>query len=997
MTVKAIATITLHAVVDVSATYRYYKLQSATLAAPSRPTAKLADPLKQAPSGWSIAEPGYSTGSTDKLYTVDLTVLSDDTFQYSNVSLSSSYEAAKEAWNKANNAQNTADSAKSYIDTITAQYGYQYKYDLTVYGDRTDYYYPVYFIGGNQNIPREIFIYRRYGEKAPNDWNTATHKGGLVLRIKANYGNWGGIAYRCELLDFSEMYSTMVGDVAVNKLDGYAMCVWLRGGGTTGAVYHVFSDQQIEYDVIGNWHAGTPIIATEGGVQIGWTGGTESKPTYKWVSDYPLTAPNTSSLDRLQAIKMANAAIKDVDVEYYLSTSATTLSGGSWSTTAPAWVDGKYMWSRTVTTDGAGNKTYSPSQNGVCIAGAKGSTGDKGDTGSAGKGVTSIVEQYYKSTSATSLSDGSWSDTYPGWENGKYIWTRSVITYTDNTTTTTAAVCVTGEKGSTGDKGDTGPRGIDVKSVTRYYYLSATAPTTPSTSWTTTEPTYDATADADKSLYYADYTTYSSGSPTWSAISKSSSYEAAKQAYSEAAAAAKKLASWCAKNNQTLIDGAKIYSGSITAEKISIDDIKALQAKIGGFTIGDTNLRNGTTSLAGADNSVYLGLDGISCGKTFKVDKAGNLNATAGKIGGFSIGTNHIANDATSLSELGADAIYIGLDGIATSQTLEITDLSDGSKEYVKYIAELSLGQLSSSLYRRYSGESAYSLLSKVSFDDGYIHIANADDEDSEECAVLHLSLNQMTYKPNDDPEGAYFNMSSDNGFMFKSPILFSGGKNVGTTDYPSGSHTLKNNTSVGFITSTGTRARGIALGTTDNLLFGKGDEGLTNGMYFYVGAKDSFCVYGGSNTDVRFRSFKSSDNSMYFQVPDIYARTTSSGSNVRVNSNGTLYRYSSSSMRYKTDITTKLSDELDPERLYDLKVWQYKYREGHLDKNDQRYGQDIIGFIAEDIKQKYPIAANYNEYGEVENWNVEMIVPAMLKLIQDQKKDIDELKEKLK
>ena len=157
-----------------------------------------------------------------------------------------------------------------------------------------------------------------------------------------------------------------------------------------------------------------------------------------------------------------------VDVEYYLSTSPTSLSGGSWSTTAPTWVNGKYMWSRTVTTDGAGNRTYSPNQNGVCIAGAQGATGAKGDkgdtggTGATGKGVKSIVEQYYKSTSATAMSGGSWSTTYPGWENSKYIWTRSVITYTDNTTSTTTAVCVTGPQGPQGPqgvKGDKGPQG----------------------------------------------------------------------------------------------------------------------------------------------------------------------------------------------------------------------------------------------------------------------------------------------------------------------------------------------------------------------------------------------------------------------------------------------------------------------------------------------------------------------------------------------------------
>lgn len=94
--------------------------------------------------------------------------------------------------------------------------------------------------------------------------------------------------------------------------------------------------------------------------------------------------------------------------------------------------------------------------------GAKGDKGDTGGTGATGKGVKSIVEQYYKSTSATAMSGGSWSTTYPGWENSKYIWTRSVITYTDNTTSTTTAVCVTGskgDKGATGAKGDKGDKG----------------------------------------------------------------------------------------------------------------------------------------------------------------------------------------------------------------------------------------------------------------------------------------------------------------------------------------------------------------------------------------------------------------------------------------------------------------------------------------------------------------------------------------------------------
>lgn len=184
-----------------------------------------------------------------------------------------------------------------------------------------------------------------------------------------------------------------------------------------------------------------------------------------------------------------------VDVEYYLSTSPTSLSGGSWSTTAPTWVNGKYMWSRTVTTDGAGNRTYSPNQNGVCIAGAQGATGakgDKGDTGGTGKGVKSIVEQYYKSTSATAMSGGSWGTTYPGWENSKYIWTRSVITYTDNTTSTTTAVCVTGSKGDTGATGAKGDTGKGVKSTAITYQVSSSGTTVPTGTWSSSVPSASA-------------------------------------------------------------------------------------------------------------------------------------------------------------------------------------------------------------------------------------------------------------------------------------------------------------------------------------------------------------------------------------------------------------------------------------------------------------------------------------------------------------------------
>ena len=85
--------------VDVTVTCRYYLLQASNLSAPSKPT-------RNPPGGsWSETEPSYTSGSTNTLYFVDLTVFSDGTWSYSAASKSSAYEAAKEAYNKAQAVQ----------------------------------------------------------------------------------------------------------------------------------------------------------------------------------------------------------------------------------------------------------------------------------------------------------------------------------------------------------------------------------------------------------------------------------------------------------------------------------------------------------------------------------------------------------------------------------------------------------------------------------------------------------------------------------------------------------------------------------------------------------------------------------------------------------------------------------------------------------------------------------------------------------------------------
>lgn len=294
--IKASATVTITCYRDTNSITRYYKLQSSTVSVPSKPT------TNPPSSEWTDSEPSYTSGSTNTLYFCDLSVFSDGTFSYSTVSKSSSYEAAKEAYNKAQNAQNTADSAKDFTDKAKNNYGYQYKYDITINGD-SSMYYPVILRGGNQNAMREIMVQRSYSEKAPTDWNghPTTYGISILLKIKCNYGGWGGANYSWWIHDLEECYGTLFAG-ANRCMDNMGFYIYLRGGGDTGAIYHIYSDQPLEVTKMN----GTSPMICYNSERIGWSGGTSDNPTYSWNAPAPVTLTE----DIINAI----AAKKYIDV-----------------------------------------------------------------------------------------------------------------------------------------------------------------------------------------------------------------------------------------------------------------------------------------------------------------------------------------------------------------------------------------------------------------------------------------------------------------------------------------------------------------------------------------------------------------------------------------------------------------------------------------------------------------------------------------------------------
>lgn len=211
--------------------------------------------------------------------------------------------------------------------------------------------------------------------------------------------------------------------------------------------------------------------------------------------------------------------IKSTLEQFYLSTSPTSLVGGSWSNDQPAWTEGKYIWRRNFVTYGDDRTEFTPSENGVCItgntgaqgaqgargpqgaAGPKGETGPQGPKGATGPqgpqgiqgvkgadGKTYYTWVKYADSPTSGMSDNPSGKKYIGFAYNKTTGTEST-SYSDYSWS-----LIKGDKGETGNTGAQGAAGNGIKSIT-YYYARTTSQTAPSAGniTSTTMPTLDAT------------------------------------------------------------------------------------------------------------------------------------------------------------------------------------------------------------------------------------------------------------------------------------------------------------------------------------------------------------------------------------------------------------------------------------------------------------------------------------------------------------------------
>lgn len=250
MAVKAKASITISHLIDISSVTRYYLLQSSTATVPAKPT------TNPPSSSWETTEPSYTSGSTNTLYFVDCTVFTNGTFKYSEVSKSSSYEAAKEAYNKAAAVETRVTNAETAIN--------QNKEAITLRATKTEVTeaigkirvggrnllvgtgVPITHTGtGGTNQTKELYYLSEYYNKLPSlngvdltlsfDWETTATSGKFLIQL--NSTPWTVLSNNIVISDSNKSGTSVYTFTANSGFDtGNYWALQLRSDNITGDV-----------------------------------------------------------------------------------------------------------------------------------------------------------------------------------------------------------------------------------------------------------------------------------------------------------------------------------------------------------------------------------------------------------------------------------------------------------------------------------------------------------------------------------------------------------------------------------------------------------------------------------------------------------------------------------------------------------------------------------------------------------------------------------------
>ena len=151
-----------------------------------------------------------------------------------------------------------------------------------------------------------------------------------------------------------------------------------------------------------------------------------------------------------------SVTVSSTSVTYQASSSGTTKPTGEWKESVPSVANGQYLWTKTYVkySDGKETTSYSVSY--------KGTNGTNGSDGTSVT-VSSTSVTYQASSSGTTKPTGEWKDSVPSVANGQYLWTKTLVTYSDGAKTEAYSVSY---KGTNGTNGKDGAAGADAITVT---------------------------------------------------------------------------------------------------------------------------------------------------------------------------------------------------------------------------------------------------------------------------------------------------------------------------------------------------------------------------------------------------------------------------------------------------------------------------------------------------------------------------------------------------
>lgn len=178
----------------------------------------------------------------------------------------------------------------------------------------------------------------------------------------------------------------------------------------------------------------------------------------------------------------------------------------------------------------------------------------------------------------------------------------------------------------------------------------------------------------------------------------------------------------------------------------------------------------------------------------------------------------------------------------------------------------------------------------------------------------------------------------------------------------------------------------------------------IKDGDFGYFRANTGDLVCCGSSTRPWYKTYTNRLEVMAAKPVFEYVGSDGGGStvsyatNMYVGPGGTVSRTTNTSSKtIKHDIKDLQNEDVKAELLYKLPIYQAKYNEDVLGSEDKRYLKDLPMFIIEEMDEIYPVAVDKPSDNVKDwSWNSQYLIPPMLKLIQEQKKEIDELKEKV-